>query len=375
MIYLDNNATTAMDSRVFERVLPLLSGPPVNPSSIHRYGQKAKALLTQATKEMASFFDVSSDELIFTSGATEALNMLIYGLGTRGHVITSSLEHVAVLQPVQRLEKEGISVTYLDPLPNYGSISARQVEEALRPDTSLIVLLAANNETGIITDFEAIAALAEEVGVALVVDGVALLGKAPLTLPRGVSAICFSSHKIYGPLGVGVAVVRKKVKFDPLIVGGPQQQGRRGGTENLPGIVGLSHALSLLSDDEISRINNLRNHFENGVVNSIDNVTILGKKEHRICNTSNIAFLDVDGETLLMTLDLAGVAVSHGSACSSGGLEPSRVLLNMGLSREAARSSIRFSLGRYTTKEEIDQALSIIIESVSRLRGYTNSEK
>ncbi len=370
MIYLDNNATTALDSRVFERVLPLLSGPPANPSSIHRYGQKAKALLAQATKEIASFFDVSGEELIFTSGATEALNMLINGLGSRGHVITSSLEHVAVLQPMQRLEKKGISVTYLDPLPNCGSISPRQIEEALRPDTSLIALMAANNETGIISDIEAIASLAEEVGVALVVDGVAFLGKAPLILPKGVSAICFTSHKIYGPLGAGLAVVRKKVKFEPLIVGGPQQQGRRGGTENLPGIVGLSHALSLFSYEEISRIKKLRDYFEKCVMDTIDNVTILGQKESRICNTSSVIFQGVDGETLLMTLDLAGVAVSHGSACSSGGLEPSRVLLNMGLSREAARSSIRFSLGRFTMQEEIDQALSILVESVTLLRAH-----
>jgi cysteine desulfurase len=364
MIYLDNNATTFLDPEVLASVEAVLRGKIGNPSSIHRCGQAGQALLAKATKDVAAFFDVQTSEVVFTSGATEALNMLIRSIPRGNHIITSSLEHIAVMEA---LKFSGCTVDYLAPDPGRGAIDPRQVGEAARSCTAAIILTAANNETGVITDLEPIAAFAQRRGIALIVDGVARLGKGKWTLPKGVSAACFSGHKIHAPGGVGVALVRKAFKCHPLIVGGPQQHRMRGGTENLAGIVGFAKALSLLpeSGEEIAA---LRDRLELGLADHFPNIVIHGAGQPRVCNTSNIAFPEIDGETLLMQLDLAGVAVSHGSACSSGALEPSRVLLNMGINPKLARSSIRFSLSRFTTEHEIDQAISIIVDVVKRFR-------
>jgi len=365
MIYLDNNATTQLDPEVFVAMLPGMANTVGNPSSVHRYGQQAKALLSDALRRCAHFFQVLPEELILTSGATEALNFFIHTLSKQGHVITSSLEHAAVIEP---LKHSGVQVSYLDPLCGKGAITVEQVREALQDNTRMILLSAANNETGIKTDIEAIAQVAEAAGIAFVVDGVCLLGKASFQLPRGVSAACFSGHKIHAPLGVGLAIVKKGVKTQPLIFGGPQQRGLRAGTENLPAILGFAKALELLEEKWIAHMARLRDRLEKGVLSSLKDVIVHGKMEPRICNTSNMAFLGVDGETLLMTLDLAGLAASHGSACSSGTLETSRVLRSMGIESRIARSSLRFSLSRFTTEEEIDRSITLISDTVSRLR-------
>lgn len=368
MIYLDNNATTLLDPEVFLAIQPLMHTLVGNPSSVHRYGQQAKALLTDAFQKCAAFFEVRTDEIVFTSGATEALNFLIRSLPAGSHVITSSLEHVAT---IESLKLSGASISYLDPLPGQGALTVDQVQEALRENTCLIVLSAANNETGVKTDIAAIGAVAERAGIPFVVDGVASLGKEPFHLPTGAAAACFSGHKIHAPLGVGLAIVKKGCKTPPFIVGGPQQRGLRAGTENLPGIIGFAKALELISkkgETWFEKLSQLRDRFEAGICSAIPDVLVHGKGEPRVSNTSNIAFLGVDGETLLILLDLAGVAASHGSACSSGALQPSRVLLNMGIDPKIVRSSLRFSLSRFTTQEEIDQSVAIIAKTVRNLR-------
>lgn len=366
-IYLDNNATTFLDPEVLTAMKGVWTAPIGNPSSIHRYGQAARALLSQTTKEIAAYFGVLSSEIVFTSGATEALNMVIRSAPKGTHIIASSLEHISVIESLKHIDCE---VTYLDPEPGKGAITVDQIAAAVEPNTSMLVVMAANNETGVKTDLEPIAAFAQERGLLLVVDGVAILGKEPWSLPQGVSAACFSGHKIHGPTGVGLAIIRKPMKCSPLICGGPQQHAMRGGTENLAAIVGFAKALTL--PFKTFEIATLRDHLEQEILRLPD-VLIHGADQPRICNTSNITFRGMDGETLLMQLDLAGVAVSHGSACSSGSLESSRVLLNMGVSPKDARSSIRFSLCRFTTLEQIDHAIEVIEHLTKNFRDRPKS--
>lgn len=366
MIYLDNNAFTILDPVIKEELDKLLSNPFGNASSQHRYGQVSKAVLVEAYHTVSKFLKVHPDELVFTSGATEALNMVILGSFKKGHIITSSLEHPSVLYPLKKLEKMGVPVTYLD-----GLVTIGKIEQAFRDDTTHLIFMAVNNETGIKNDIESIANFAEKRGVQLFVDGVAWLGKELFTIPQGVSCMCFSSHKIHGPMGVGLAYIRKGVKIDPFILGGPQQRGKRGGTENIAAIFGFAKAIELLQKklpDATKKMEQLKSHFEDEILKRFPKAIIHGKNEPRICNVSNIAFPDIDGEMLLMRLDLRGVAASLGAACSTGGIEPSHVLLNMGIHPSLAASSLRFSLSRNTTESEIDQALHIIHEEVHRLR-------
>ncbi|MDB6080745.1 MAG: nifS, partial [Chlamydiia bacterium] len=333
-IYLDNNATTAIAPLVIESVIHAFSTFG-NPSSAHSFGQEARALVVKARDSMASFLKVKPHEIIFTSSGTESINMLLrglFGFYPVGHIITSSVEHAACYNTVQALEAAGCKVSYLMP-GLHGAVTVDQVVEALTPQTRLITLMAANNETGVITDLEAIGRIALERGIPFIVDGVALLGKEPITIPEGVSAIAFSGHKIHAPKGVGITVIRKggREKLAPYLTGGPQELGRRAGTEDVPAIVGLGRAIELLSHDGLhayDRMRRLRDEFEEELL-QLGDVLINGQGP-RISNTSNMAFLGVEGELLLMQLDREGVAVSHGSACTTGALEPSRILLNMG---------------------------------------------
>jgi cysteine desulfurase len=289
--------------------------------------------------------------------------MLLKGFFTeapRGHIITSSVEHAACYNTVKALEKAGCRVTYLDPGP-VGAVTPEAVKKNITYDTRLISLMAVNNETGVKTDIEAIAQIAQERGIPFIVDGVALLGKERFIIPDGVTAMAFSGHKIHAPKGVGFAFVRKSLKLIPYLTGGPQEAGRRAGTEDLLAICGLGRAVELLQtqlDSSITEMQRLRDHFEKSLL-ALGNVVINGDGP-RVCNTSNLAFLGLEGEALLMKLDLEGVAASHGSACTTGALEPSRILLNMGFSQDRAAASLRFSLSRYTTQEEIDRAIHLI---------------
>lgn len=361
-----------MDLEVKKAMMALLEEPFANPSSIHQWGQKARHYLESASRQVANFFGVEPQEIVFTSGATEALNLAISSIKPGSHVITSWLEHPAVLEPIRVMEKRGCSVTYLSPDREQGCICYERVRQAIRPNTSTIVLMAANNETGVMTDLEAIGKIASECDISLLVDGVAFLGKGIWQMPEAAKVICLSGHKIYGPTGVGCMIVKRPFVIEPTILGGAQQHGLRGGTENLLGIVGFAKAIELIAKSEgeqIAHIKRLRDLFEQRMMENIPDCLIHGKNANRVANVSCIAFLGIEAEVLLIHLDLAGVAASHGSACSTGLLEPSKVLINMGLSSDVVRSTLRFSLGKKTTEKQIEKAATIITKLVFELRS------
>lgn len=368
-IYLDNNATTGVDPKVLEAMLPELSTTPANPSSAHSFGREARARLSRARQQIADFLQVKPAELTFTSGGTESLNMLIRGLmPASGHCISSDVEHSAVFNTIQSLK--GPTASFLK-TGLWGAVRPEEVEKAIRPDTRLIVLSAVNSETGVKTDIDAIAKIAQARGILFLVDGVALLGKELFQIPPGVSGMAFSGHKFHAPKGIGLTYLKSPLKLESLITGGDQEYARRAGTENLPGIVGLAAAIELLKKElptASQKMQRLRDQLEQGLKSRLGNVLINGEGP-RVVNTSNLCFPDVDGETLLMQLDRAGIAVSHGSACSSGALEPSRVLLNMGVPHKSARSSLRLSLSRWTREEEIESCIERLSEIVISLRS------
>ncbi len=363
-IYLDNNATTGVDPRVLEAMLPELSLTPANPSSVHFFGQKAKQRLQNAREQIAAFLKVKPQEIIFTSSGTETMNLLLKGLfsdGFTGHAITSNVEHSCVYNTLLEASKKGLDVSFLH-AGLFGAVQPEQIQEAIRSDTRFITLPAVNGETGVKHDVDAIAQIALDTGIPLIIDGVAWLGKELFTIHPGISGIGFSAHKIHGPKGVGFAFVRPTLKLHPQITGGGQEYGLRAGTENLSGIVGLAKAVELLETElptATTRMAMLRDRFENRLLNE-DFPIIVNGDGPRICNTSNLSFPKELGEDLLIALDMAGIAASHGSACSTGSLEPSRILTQMGIPFEMAKTAIRFSLSRYTTEEEIDQTVEII---------------
>lgn len=364
-IYLDHNAAAPVDKRVVEAVDEYLRSYIGNSSSVHSFGRECRQVLTKCRDNIANYLNVRSEEIIFTSGGTEGANMVLRGLfytKPEGHIITSSVEHSCVYNTVKELEKLGCTASYLHP-GNLGAILPEDVERALTPNTRLIAIMAANHETGVKTDIESIADIAKRENIPFFVDGVALLGKEFVTIPSGVSAMSFSGQKIHAIQGTGFCFVRKNLKLSPLFTGGDQQFHRRAGTENLPGIVGLSKAIELLQVELPAasvRVKQLRDRFEKTLQDRFETVLINGTGP-RVVNTSNICFEGVDGETLLTALDMQGIAASHGSACSSGSLEPSRILMNMDFSLERVNSSIRFSISRLTTEDEVNRACEIII--------------
>lgn len=368
-IYLDNNATTALDPKVFKAMLSDLQGLPLNPSSVHWFGNQAKKQLLQARETVATFFHVKPEEVLFTSGGTEAINTLLRGIGDRGHLITSTIEHSAVYKTAQHLEDQGMMVTYL-PVGSWGAPLPEQILGALRPDTKAIALSAANSETGVKLDLEAIATIAQENQIPLFIDAVSWIGKEAFPDHPGITAIALSAHKFHGPKGVGALIAKTPFRFDPLCTGGMQELQKRAGTENLAGILGLAEALHILSQEQTAiteHIIDLRRHLEHGLQKEIPDLCIHGEGP-RIPSTACLGFPGVDGEALFMQLDMAGIAVSHGSACTSGALEPSRVLTKMGIPTKLVRSSLRFSVGRLNTREEIDQVIEKTALIVKKLR-------
>lgn len=363
-IYLDNNATTALDPEVAKIMIQDLSSPPSNPSSLHAFGQEAKRKLLGARQAIASYLQVKPTEVLFTSGGTESMNFLLKGLidpTTKPHIITSNVEHSCVEKTLQELEKKGSTVSYL-PAGLRCFVSIDDIEKAIQPNTKLLVFSAVNGETGVKQDLEALSTLALKYNIPLVIDGVALLGKEEFSIPKGVTGMGFSAHKFHGPKGVGFVFLRSHTKISALLTGGGQEYGFRSGTENLTGILGLAKAISLLKDKlplATKKMQSLRDSFEEKLLKDLPALRINGSAP-RICNVSNLAFPGVDAETLLIQLDLQGIAASHGSACSSGALEPSRVLTQMGLSSSLTKSSLRFTLSRDTTEEEIDHTASIL---------------
>lgn len=370
-IYLDHNATTALDPRVFKAMLVDFQGPPANPSSIHWFGRQARAHLQKARQTVASFFQIQPEEVIFTSGGTESINTFLRGIGTKGHVITSTIEHSCVYKTLQSIEDQGLKVTYL-PVGSWGAPLPEHILGAIRPDTRAIALSAANSETGVKIDLEAIAEIAHRHQIPFLVDAVSYIGKEPFLMHPGITAVALSGHKFHAPKGIGALILRASLKLIPLSTGGAQEFQHRAGTENLAGILGLAEALDILSKEQsqiTQHLSDLRLHLEHGLQRELPEIQINGEGP-RISNTSSIAFPGIDGETLLIQLDMAGIAVSHGSACSSGAMEPSRVLIQMGIPRKISSASLRFSVGRLNTREEIDtviQKTSLIVRKLSKL--------
>jgi cysteine desulfurase len=368
-IYLDNSATTSLDPKVFKAMLLDLQGGPLNPSSVHFFGRQAKTLLQNAREAVASFFQMKPEEVIFTSGGTEGINTFLRGLSGKGHLITSTIEHSSIDKTAKALESQGMSVTYL-PVGSWGAPLPEHIEKAIRPDTKAIALSGANSETGVKIDLEAIASIAKAHDIPLLIDAVSWIGKEDFPSHPGITAIALSAHKFHGPKGIGALLVRTPFRYNPLSTGGMQEMQKRAGTENLAGILGLQEALHLVSQNQrgiTQHIEDLRKHLEYGLLHQIPDLCIHGEGP-RIASTANFGFPGVDGEDLFMQLDMAGIAVSLGSACSSGSIEPSRVLLNMGVPTKLAKSSLRFSVGRMNTREEIEIVIEKTATIVTKLR-------
>jgi cysteine desulfurase len=378
-IYLDHNSTTPVDRAVLDAMLPYFADNFGNASSIHSSGQRGRSAVDAARDSVAALIGAKTAEIVFTSGGTEADNLALFGSvavsnHSRKHIITTAIEHHAVLNAAQALEKQGIDVTYV-PVGASGIVDPQDVLGALRPETILISVMHANNELGTIQPIEEIGRIAAEGDVYFHCDAVQSAGKLPLDVNRlGVDLLSISAHKIYGPKGVGALYVRAGTPLEPQFHGGHHERDRRPGTENVPGIVGFGKAAELarvrLTADS-ARIESLRDRLEEMLLNSLASVRVNGDRSRRVPNTTNLAFTAAGGEALVIALDLQGVACSTGAACSSGAVEPSHVLLAIGLSPDEARSSLRFSLGRTTTAAEIDRAADIIPPTVERLRALS----
>ncbi|MEP7279204.1 MAG: IscS subfamily cysteine desulfurase [Bacteroidota bacterium] len=379
-VYLDNNATTACDPRVVDAMLPYFTRYYGNAASrSHSFGWQAEEAVNNAREQIARLIGAGPEEIIFTSGATEADNLAIKGVSelykTRGnHIITVATEHKAVLDTCEHLEKQGSDLTYL-PVQSNGIINLEQLEAAIKPSTILIAVMYANNETGIIQPVREISALAKKHGIIFFSDAVQAAGKIPVDVNHdGIDLLALTAHKIYGPKGVGALYKRRKnprVKLAAQLHGGGHEKGMRSGTLNVPGIVGFGKAAELAlaeMDKEALRLQRLRDRLENALLR-LNNVEINGSTEHRMPHVCNLSFKYTESEGLMMGFN-QNIAVSAGSACSSATLEPSYVLKAMGLSDELAHASLRFSLGRFTTEEEIDYAIGEIIETVTRLRKH-----
>lgn len=388
-VYLDNNATTPVDSRVLEAILPFFAQDYGNASSIHAFGQKCRAAVEQARDEVAQLLGARASEIVFTSGGTESNNQAIFGVANaapaaRKHIVTTTIEHSAVLNPCEELERRGVEVTYVA-VSREGRVIPDAIRQAIRAHTILISVMMANNEIGTVQPVEEIAAIAAEKGIAFHVDAVQAAGKIPVDVKRiGAPLVSISGHKLYAPKGVGALYVRDGTRLDALLFGGRHGRDGRPGTENVPGIVGLGKAAEIARcalAEEASRIAALRDRFERGVVAAVPLVRVngsgAGANAHagnvapRTPNTSNLIFPHIEAEALVIALDLQGIACSAGAACASGTIEPSHVLTAIGLDRADARASVRFSLGRHTTGDEIDFALDVIPRTVQRLRSLS----
>lgn len=375
-IYLDHSATTPVRTEVATAVMEYMTGKYGNPSSVHSFGREAKAALEKARGQVAALINAQPEEIIFTSGGTESDNLAIIGVARanaiRGkHIITSAIEHHAVLDTCKALEKEGFRVTYL-PVDAYGQISLADLEAAITDDTILISIMHVNNEVGTIQPIAEIGRIARERGVLFHTDAVQSLGKIPVDVKaQNIDLLSGSGHKIYGPKGTGFLYMRKGVRLKNLVHGGGQERKKRSGTENLPGIVGLGVAAELAAaemETEMKRLAALRDKLIKGLQEKIPHVRLNGHPTERIATNANLSFEYVEGESLLLSLDLKGIAASSGSACTSGSLEPSHVLTAMGLCHELAHGSVRFTLGKDNTEEDIDYVLEVMPPIVERLR-------
>ncbi len=372
-VYLDNNATTPLLPEVLEAMQPYFLGQFGNASSIHQQGQQARAAVEHAREHVADLIGAREAEIVFTSGGTEGDNLALFGLCKPGdHLITSTIEHHAVLNSAQRLEKLGVEVTYV-PVDGQGIVDPDAVKRAVRPKTKLISIMLANNETGVLQNGQAIGAIAAEADVYFHTDAVQAVAKIPVDVKEiRCDLLTLAGHKIHAPQGTGALYVRKGTILDPLFYGGRHERSRRAGTENLAGIVGLGKAAELtmhwLENDGPARMTMLRDRLEQAILNRVDQVKVNSGDAPRVPNTSNLSFDGVEGEAMVIALDLKGLSVSTGAACSSGAIEPSHVLTAMGLTPDEARGSIRFSLGKQNTEADVDFALERVPEVVAKLR-------
>lgn len=377
-IYLDNAATTALSPKVLEAMMPYLTTVYGNPSSVHAFGQEAKKGLDAARDQVAAALNCTPGEVIFTGCGTESDNTAILGVAEKyknkgKHIITSSVEHHAVLHTCEHLQKQGYDVTYL-PVDEYGRVTAEQVREALREDTILVTIMFANNEVGTIMPIPEIAAVCHEKGVLFHTDAVQAIGHVPVDVKAmGIDMLSLSAHKFHGPKGVGALYCRKGIKLPSYIMGGAQEKGRRAGTENVAGIVGLGAAIKLACDnlsENAAKMTILRDRLMRGLA-EIPEVKLNGHPTERLPNNVNYSMKYIEGESILLKLDLSGIAASSGSACTSGSLDPSHVLLAMGLPHEIAHGSVRLTLGDDTTQEDIDYTIEQLKEIVAYLRAMS----
>ncbi|MGH7214442.1 MAG: cysteine desulfurase family protein [Tepidisphaeraceae bacterium] len=377
VIYLDNNATTRPAPEVVEAMLPYLMDLYGNPSSVHRLGQRSRQAIDEARVQLSQLVGCSDSELLFTGGGTEAINLAIRGIlsgrAPRKRIVTSTVEHSATRELCQQLVKDGTAEVIEMNVDARGALDLNQMRDAITDDVALVTLMWANNETGVLFPVREVAEICRAKRVPFHCDGTQTVGKLPVNVTEiGLDAMSFASHKFHGPKGVGCLFARRGLRVRPLLIGGPQERGRRGGTENVPGIVGMGKAADLAREaqPQMSRVAALRDRLERGILETIDDTHVNGRNEPawRLPNTTNIGFSRLEAEAILLLLSEQGVCASAGAACSSGSLEPSHVLRAMKIDDRVAHGAVRFSLSRYTTEAEVDRALSILPGVIRRLR-------
>jgi len=372
-VYMDANATTPLVPEVLDAMRPYFIEHFGNASSIHQQGQQARGAVEHARESVSALLNCRPAEIVFTSGGTESDNLALFGLVQPGdHLITSSIEHHAILHAAERLRERGAAVTFL-PVSSEGVVDPQEVRRAIQPNTKLISIMMANNETGAIQPVSEIGRIAAEADIYFHTDAVQAAGKLPIDVQTlRCDLLSISGHKMHAPQGTGILYVRRGTKLEPLFFGGSHERQRRAGTENLPGIVGLGKAAELartsLTDGTMDKIAALRDRLEQSILNRVDETGVNGGAVARVANTTNIYFDNLEGEALVIALDLKGLSTSGGSACASGATEPSHVLTAMGLSPARARASLRFSLTKQTTEDDIDFALGVIPTAANRLR-------
>jgi len=376
VVYLDNNATTMVDPQVLEAMLPYFSELYGNPSSMHSFGGEVGSRIRLAREQLARLIGASPEEIVFTSCGTEsdgtAIRAAIESYPAKRHLVTSRVEHPAIKNLFETLSKKGYRTTFV-PVDGRGRLDLDYLFESLSDDTAVVSLMWANNETGVIFPVEEVSRRVKERGIVFHTDAVQAVGKLPIDLAStGVDMLSLSGHKIHAPKGIGALYIRKGTKFAPFMIGGHQEKGRRGGTENTAAIIGLGKAAELakqhLDAGAYRCVSELRDRLEGSILAGVPNTMVNGDREHRLPNTSSIAFEFVEGEAILLMLNEHGICASSGSACTSGSLEPSHVLRAMGVPFTAAHGSIRFSLSRYTTAREIDLVLEKLPPIIARLR-------
>jgi cysteine desulfurase len=376
LIYLDNNATTRVDPAVLEAMLPYLTECYGNPSSAYRFGRQVDAALEKARAQVAGLLECEPQEVVFTSCGTEATNAAILSALSadpdRQHIVTTRVEHSATLKMCETLAKRGVEITWLG-VDSKGQIDLEETRKAVRPDTALLTVMWANNETGTVFPIAELQQIAREKGVYFHSDAVQAAGKLPLHMQRAdIQFLSLSGHKLHCPKGVGALYVNRRTRFSPFLIGGSQENGKRGGTQNVASIIGFGKACEMASEnlDAYARhVAALRDHFENRVLAAVEGTAINGDPAHRLPNTSSLAFANVDSETLLLLLDEQGVCCSAGSACTSGSVHPSHVLKAMGHSDAHARSSLRFSFSKFNSLAETDRAVEALVKAVAKIRS------